>query len=122
MKGIKKAQHGIADYLYVPLVSAAPKLFRFKNETAAANLCYILSASALSYSSLTNAPWGAAKLIPYKNHLALDMLAGVTTLSAPWLFKFSSNKRARNTFIVTGIISLVIGTLSLIGSVSSCEK
>jgi len=49
--------------------------------------------------------------MPYKAYLVLDALGGVLALSAPWLFGFSGNAKARNAFIA-GITGIFAGTLS----------
>lgn len=117
--GIKKEQHVFADYSYVPLVFAAPKLVGFSNNNTAATVCRAMSLAALGYSLLTNAKWGAYKLIPYKTHAMLDFASGVASLAIPWVFKFSKNKKARNTLLLMGLTGLVVGTLSIIGAKKS---
>lgn len=114
--GIKKEQHAIADYAYVPLVLAAPNLAGFKNEETAAVLVRAMAATALTYSLLTDMKGGVVKLIPYKAHLVLDLASGVLALAAPWAFGFKKNKRARNTLLAMGVTGLVVGALSLVGA------
>jgi hypothetical protein len=116
IKGITKDWHGFIDYSYVPIVLAAPKLVGFEDEKWASDFCYALSAAVLGYSLLTDAKWGALKLIPYKTHAVLDFSTGVMALAAPWLLKAASNKKARNTLLLMGISGIVVGTLSLIGA------
>lgn len=50
--------------------------------------------------------------MPYKMHLVLDTLGGLTALSAPWLLGFSKNTRACNTFLVIGVFGLIAGLMS----------
>lgn len=114
--GIKKNQHVITDYSYIPMVLAAPKLVGFAENKTAAQLCRAMSLTVLGYSLLTDAKWGVVKVIPYKTHAALDFASGVIALAAPWVLKFSSDKKARNTLIAMGITGLVVGTLSVIGA------
>lgn len=114
--GIKRAQHGIADYLYAPLVWMAPKIAGFQLQPQAVLACKAASVGALTYSLLTNAEWGAAKIIPYKAHLAIDLAVGVASLAAPWMLGVAHNKRARNTLLLMGAVSLVVGTLSVLGT------
>lgn len=117
--GIKKEQHAITDYTYVPLVFAAPKLIGFSENNTAATVCRAMSLTVLGYSLLTNAKWGAVKLIPYKTHAVLDFGSGVVALAAPWLLAFSTNKKARNTLLLMGLTGLVVGALSFIGAKKS---
>ena len=111
-KPITRQMHGFADYSYIPAVTAAPELVGFKEEKTAVTLCRILGGSLLLSALLTRAEWGAVKVIPFKAHLALDVAAGLFTAGAPWLFKFSQNAKARNTFIAFGLTSVVAGSLT----------
>lgn len=114
--GIKRSQHGIADYVYAPLVWMAPKIAGFYLLPQATLACRAASVGALTYSLLTNAEWGAAKLIPYKAHLAIDLAVGVASLAAPWMLGVQKNSRARNTLLLMGAVSLVVGVLSVLGT------
>ena len=116
IKGIPKEQHGLLDLTYVPLVLAAPKLVGFQEEEMATKFCYVMSGTVVVYSLLTDASWGAVKLIPYKAHAAIDLSAGLLCLAAPAVLKVQNNKRARNTLLAMGIVSVIVGTLSLIGA------
>lgn len=109
---ITRKQHGFTDYSYVPLVAAAPSLVGFTNEKTATQLTRVLSGSILASSLLTRAEWGLLKVLPYKAHLTADTAVGALALSAPWLFGFAANKRARNTFLVMGAFGLMAGLFS----------
>ncbi|WP_151086367.1 hypothetical protein [Hymenobacter baengnokdamensis] len=109
---ISRRQHGFADYTYVPLVAAAPALAGFAAEKTAATLCYALSSSVLASSLFTRAEWGLVRVIPFKAHLAFDAVGAITTLTAPWLFGFAKNRKARNAFLVIGTINLLVGLLT----------
>ncbi|TKK67448.1 hypothetical protein FC093_14225 [Ilyomonas limi] len=113
--GIPKNYHIIADIGYIPLVWMAPKLFRFEEEKTAATLCQLSSAADVAYSLITDAPWGAVKLISYKTHALIDVAQGVVALTASLALPVR-NKRARNTLLAMGVTGLVVGTLSWIGS------
>lgn len=114
--GIKRDEHGLADFSYVPLVFAAPNIAGFENNKQAALMCRAFSISALAYSLCTDAKWGAIKLIPYKVHAGLDVASGILAFGAAMLPKINQDKAARNTFIVMGLTGLIVGTLSLIGA------
>lgn len=111
-KPISRRQHAFTDYSYAPLVASAPNLVGFTDEKAASTLCRVLSGTVLVSSLFTRAEWGPIHVIPYKTHLAIDTLGGLTALTAPWLFGFAKNKRARNTFLAMGVFGLVAGLLS----------
>jgi hypothetical protein len=63
-------------------------------------------------SLFTRAEWGPIRFMPCKAYLAIDTLGGLTALTAPWLFGFAKTRKARNTFLVTGVFALVAGLLS----------
>lgn len=52
------------------------------------------------------------KIIPFKAHLTVDAVAAITALSAPWLFGFAKNAKARNTFLAIGATLLTTGLLT----------
>ena len=111
-KPITRVQHGFTDYSYIPLVASAPRLVGFTHNKTATTLCYVLSSTILASSLMTRAEWGAFKVMPYKAHLVLDVVGGLAGLSAPWLFGFASDRRARNTFLAAGVFGLLAGLLS----------
>ncbi len=55
---------------------------------------------------------GLVKVIPYKTHVALDLVAGLAAMAEPWLFGFGQHRRARNTFLVMGTVSVGASLLS----------
>lgn len=111
-KPISRRQHAFTDYSYVPLVASAPDVVGFTGEKAATALCRVLSSTVLVSSLFTRAEWGPIRVMPYKAHLAIDALGGLTALTAPWLFGFAKNAKARNTFLVMGAFGLIAGLLS----------
>lgn len=111
-KPITRVQHGFTDYTYIPLVSSAPHLVGFTENKTATTLCYVLGSTILASSLVTRAEWGVFKVLPYKTHLLLDMVGGLAGLSAPWLFGFAKDKKARNTFLAAGLFGLMAGLLS----------
>ena len=112
-KPISRPLHGVVtDYPYVALVSTAPETAGFADEKTAATLCRVMARTILVSSLLTRAEWGVFKTMPYKTHLFLDRVGGLTARSAPWLFGFAGNERARNTFLAMGVFGGIAGTMS----------
>ena len=111
-KPITRVQHGFTDYTYIPLVSSAPHLVGFTENKTATTLCYVLGSTILASSLVTRAEWGVFKVLPYKTHLLLDVVSGLAGLSAPWLFGFAKDKKARNTFLAAGLFGLMAVLLS----------
>lgn len=81
--------HGIIDYLTGVLLLIAPYLFGFANGGIEQWLPQLLGAMILVMSLLTNYELSAAKVIPLKVHLAVDIAGGVLLAASPWLFGFS---------------------------------
>ena len=111
-KPISRRAHAFTDYSYVPLVASAPDLVGFTQEKTATTLCHVLSSTVLVSSFFTRAEWGPVRVMPYKAHLAIDAIGGLTALTAPWVFGFAKNRKARNTFLVMGVFGLIAGLLS----------
>ena len=113
---IKRRQHGIADFSYAPLVWMAPRIAGFQHLPQAKMACKAAAAGALTYALLTDAEWGVAKWLPYKGHLAIDLAVGAASFAAPWVLGVQHHKGARNTFLLMGAVSLVVGVLSVLGT------
>lgn len=118
-KPISRKMHGAADYAYAALTAVLPEIVGFEDESTgfetedkAKSLCHIISAGTFAYTLFTRAEWGLFKVLPFKAHLATDFTAGIFTLSAPWIFKFSENKKARNTFLAIGLTSVIASLLT----------
>lgn len=111
-KPITRQMHGFTDYAYLILAAAAPDLVGFERDEKAALLAKIMSSAVAGSSFFTRAEWGFYRIIPFKAHLMLDVAAGVFAASAPWLFGFSRNKSARNTFLAMGAFGIMAGLLT----------
>jgi hypothetical protein len=97
--------HGVLDYLVGLLLIAAPWLFDFADGGVKQWLPVILGAGALLYSLLTDYELGAAKLIPMRAHLALDLMSGVLLAVSPWLFGFADDVWVPH--LVVGVFEIV---------------
>ncbi len=60
----------------------------------------------------TDFPLGVFKWIPFKIHGAIELVAGVLLIVAPWIFGFSDIYAARNFFVVLAIIIFVVVSLT----------
>ncbi|HEX2607770.1 MAG TPA: hypothetical protein VHK91_10340 [Flavisolibacter sp.] len=114
VQGIPKNKHGWIDYSYVPVTLLAPTVIGFRDEKWAANLCYLSAFASLGYSLLTDARWGAFKLIPYRSHALLDLGIGVATIATIAVHPVE-HKKAKATLLVMGLTGVVVGILSWIG-------
>lgn len=82
--------HGIIDYATGALLIIAPYLFGFATGGIEQWLPQILGAMIILMSLLTNYELSAAKVIPLKVHLGVDVAGGLLLAVSPWLFGFAS--------------------------------
>ena len=111
-KPISRPAHGFTDYPYIAAASIAPTALGFQDEPNAVLMTRVLAGMILVSSILTRAEWGFVRVMPYRTHLILDTLGGMTALASPWLFGFAHNRQARNTFLALGLFGLGAGLLS----------
>jgi len=109
---ITRKHHAIADYGYIAAAAAAPRVMGFDDERKAALLSEGLSCAVLGQSLMTKSEWGLFKLIPFKAHLTMDYGIAAFTMSAPWLFGFSKDRTARNSFLAIGAMGLLATVLT----------
>src|SRR5438270_283029 len=102
--------HGVLDYATVAAFLNAPMVFGFGGTSA--TIVYWLAGIHLLMTGCTDFPLGVFKWIPFRIHGAIEVLAGLFLLVAPWVFGFSGVYPARNFFVAVGIIILVVVTLT----------
>ncbi|RYG22690.1 hypothetical protein EON82_16330 [bacterium] len=110
MKFITPAMHTIVDILFCAFTAAAPRLFDFGGLPA--TLCYGLAIGYLVFALLTNTPASPIRVIPFRVHGAVEIIAGIALLSAPWLFGFADHDRAKWYFVAAGIVTFVVWALT----------
>jgi hypothetical protein len=111
-KPISRQMHAVTDYGYAVFIAAAPKIFGYKDEKTAATLSRAVGGEVLAASLMTRYELGAIPAMSFKSHLTGDVVVGLLTMTAPWLFGFSDNARARNTFLGFGAFSVMAGLLT----------
>lgn len=111
-KPISRQMHAVTDYGYAAFIAAAPELMGYKDEETAAGLSRMVGGEVLMASLMTRYELGLIPAMSFKTHLAADVVVGLLTMSAPWLFGFSENKRARNTFLGFGAFSVMAGLMT----------
>jgi hypothetical protein len=99
--------HGILDYATVAAFLNAPMVFGFQ-ATTAAKILYWLAGIHLLMTGCTNFPPGVFKWIPFRIHGAIELVAGLFLLLAPWLFGFSGLNAPRNFFVAIAFITFVV--------------
>ena len=81
--------HGIIDYVTGVLLLVAPYLFGFATGGIEQWLPQVLGAMIIVMSLLTDYELSAAKIIPLKVHLGVDVAGGILLAVSPWLFGFA---------------------------------
>ena len=89
MKILSSRTHGVLDYLVGVLLIVSPWLFDFAQHGAETWIFVALGAGAILYSLLTRYEMGVVGLIPFKAHLAIDVMSGILLAASPWLFGFA---------------------------------
>jgi len=110
MKVISARAHGIIDYLAVAVMAIAPTVLNFSDR--AAGLAYLIAGSYFVISILTRMPLGLIKLIPFRLHGAIEFIAGVGLMLAPWLLGFANDTMARVFFVTMGFTTLIVFLLT----------
>jgi hypothetical protein len=111
-KLIPRQVHAVTDYGYAAMFSAAPEAVGFTDEKTAALLSRVVGGKVLLTSLLTRYELGVIRVLPFKAHLAADVVLGLLTMGAPFMFGFSRNKKARNFFVGMGAFSVMAGLLT----------
>jgi hypothetical protein len=110
MKPIPSRVHGILDYVVGVLLLLAPSLFGFADNDAARNTAYIVGIGTLLYSVFTAYELGVVKIIPYRVHLGLDLVAGIFLALSPWLLDFAD--RIVWPHLLVGLLEIGVALLS----------
>lgn len=109
---ISRPAHGLTDYPFAAAIGTAPRLLGFADEPRAVLMTRVLAGTVLASGMLTRAEWCLPKVVPYKTHLALDVVGGLTALATPWLMGFSGNVKARSAFLAAAAFGLTAGLAS----------
>ncbi|MDH3646928.1 MAG: hypothetical protein OER80_09155 [Gammaproteobacteria bacterium] len=86
MKFLTPAPHGLGDYAAAIVLIAAPFFLGIREQSVIAHWVSIASGIGLIiYSLLTNYPYSVAKVISFKAHLVLDVLAGLVLIAMAFI-------------------------------------
>ena len=108
-KVIPTRVHGILDYLSGILFLALPRLLNW--DATATNLLTTLGIGVLVYSLLTRYELGLFRLLPMRIHLAIDILATLLLIVAPFVFDLSGDN-ITTSFLALGIFELAATLLT----------
>jgi hypothetical protein len=101
--------HGILDYLVGVALIVAPWLFNFAAGGAETMIPVILGAGIIALSLITNYELGLVGILSMRNHLRIDIIAGIFLAASPWIFGFAGLVWAPH--VIVGL--LLIGTGSM---------
>jgi hypothetical protein len=107
---ISRRNHGILDYVVGIILILAPTLFGFSNEGIAERVPMVLGIATLVYSLFTQYELGLFKVLPFRGHLLLDILNGLTLAASPWIFHFAD--RVWIPHLVLGLLELAVVLLT----------
>jgi SPW repeat len=109
-KPISARVHGVLDYTTVVGFLNAPMVFGFSGTPAA--VAYWLAGIHLLMTGCTDFPLGFFKLIPFRIHGAIELVAGIFLIVAPWIYGFAGDNVPRNFFIAIAIVIFVVVALT----------
>lgn len=110
-KTLMPKPHGYIDYLVDVLYVLAPSLFGFSG--VAATLCYVVAGVHFVMNLITRYPMGVVKLIPFPVHGAVELVASIALMAAPYLFGFNNTDVAGTWFFrITGLAILGVWALT----------
>ena len=81
--------HGVLDYVVGLGLILSPRIFGLDTSIAEGKVPMMLGWAALIYSLLTRYELGLLKVLPFRAHLALDVMSGAFLAASPWLFWFA---------------------------------
>lgn len=110
-KPISSRIHGVLDYATVAAFLNAPMVFGFQG-TPASSIVYWLAGIHLLMTGCTDFPLGFFRFIPFRIHGAIELVAGVFLIFAPWIYGFAGDAGTRNFFIVVAILIFAVVALT----------
>ena len=110
MKIISRRLHGVADYSLVVALLSLPAALGLTGSPRA--ICYSLAFVHLLVTGFSSFPLGPFPVIPLRVHGYLEILAAALLIASPWLFQFSNDAAARNSFLAIGILVAVLFALT----------
>ena len=96
---IKRAGHGVMDYVLAGFQLAAPTAFGLKGP--AKYLSYLFGGTQLAINAMTDQPFAAKPAVPFKMHGMLEAGQAPVLLGLPLLLGAMSTPKDRNYFLGT---------------------
>ena len=110
MRLISSRVHGVLDYVAGVLLILTPKLLGFENTVTASQVPMTLGALIIIYSLLTRYELALLMILPFRAHLALDVVSGLLLAGSPWLFGFADKIWVPH--VVLGLLEMGVVTMT----------
>lgn len=107
---IPRSLHALIDYIYGIVLIGIPYFLGFAWQEPARMVFWAFGFGAILYSLLTDYRLGLLKLIPFRIHLLLDLLAALALLASPWLLGFAEEVWVPH--VVLGALAIGVVLLS----------
>lgn len=120
LRTIGPVSHGIIDYLMVIILAIGPGVAGFSGKQAI--FCYVLAAVHFFLTVLTRFPLGAAKIIGFPLHGAIEALVSILLIALPWMANFFRGVNSRNFFLAIGVLIGVIALLTNYRGITSSKS
>lgn len=105
-KPISREAHGAIDYGFL----AALTLLGLGG--AARTLSYLFGVAQGLLNALTDQPLALKRLVPFRTHGTIELASGPLFVALPWLTGALRDARARNYFVVLGVLLVVVYNLT----------
>lgn len=86
---LSSTSHASLDYIYGGLLAGSPWIYGFNGIQGALWPPVITGLLSIVMGIFTNYEGGFIKIIPFKVHLAIDVLAGIALMASPWILGFA---------------------------------
>ena len=110
MKPLTPSRHTVVDVLFCVAMALSPSVLGFGGTPA--TLCYAIAGGYFVFAMLTNTPLAPIRLVPFRVHGGVEIVAGLALLAAPWLFGFAAVPTAKWLFVGAGLVTFVVFSLT----------
>lgn len=109
MRFIDSTWHAALDYVFGALMIGSPWLYLFADVPEAKWVAVACGVVGTGMAFITDYEAGFLKIIPYKVHLAVDVLSGLVLIAAPWVIGFT---RTLVPMLIIGVLEIAIVVFS----------
>jgi hypothetical protein len=103
--------HGLLDYIAAAVLITAPTALDLGVESQVAMWLSVAGGLLITtYSALTDYDWGSYALLPFRVHLALDLLVAAAFAAAPFVFGWFGLVQSYYLVMAAGLLAVVVCT------------